>query len=347
MLHQYSEDLKREIVKMYSSGESVSIIVAKHGIPRSTVYYWLNQYKVINTIKVKSVTAKDYYLLEKKYKKIRTDYQIIIECGEKIDAPRKAKLKIISKLDGKYTVHALCRVLGERRSNYYHYKYRRHIETEVAKRDAELKLVIKQIFEETKGRIGAKRISRLMKEMDLICRSKKKKYHYNFSGDIKYRKNIVNRDFDPAGPNQIWASDITYIYVNYKPHYMCCVIDLFSRKVIAYQVSINQEVALVMDTFKMAMEERKPNGGLIFHSDLGIQYTSYQFRALLRSQGIRQSFSNPGCPYDNAVVESFYRSLKSEEVYLVFYKTFGDMKESIGEYVASFNNIRPHQRLNT
>jgi len=101
----------------------------------------------------------------------------------------------------------------------------------------------------------------------------------------------------------------------------------------------------VVDTFRNALKQRLPEEGLVFHSDLGVQYTSYQFGALLRSKGIKQSFSNPGCPYDNAVVESLYRSLKSEEVYRMYYKTFEDMRESIDEYVAFFNNIRPHQRL--
>ena len=101
----------------------------------------------------------------------------------------------------------------------------------------------------------------------------------------------------------------------------------------------------MVDTFRNALKQRLPEEGLVFHSDLGVQYTSYQFGALLRSKGIKQSFSNPGCPYDNAVVESLYRSLKSEEVYRMYYKTFEDMRESIDEYVAFFNNIRPHQRL--
>lgn len=156
-----------------------------------------------------TVTAKNYYLLGKKLKKVETDYSILVECGCNADSPTKEKLIAISKLDEKYTIHALCRVLKVRRSNYYHYKFRRPEQTLIQKGDFIYKPVIEQIFEETKGRIGAKkirvlmanegyhtsapRITRLMKEMGLVCRSKQKKFNYNFSGNMKYRKNIINR----------------------------------------------------------------------------------------------------------------------------------------------------------
>ena len=120
---------------------------------------------------------------------------------------------------------------------------------------------------------------------------------------------------------------------------------MFSRKVIAYSIATNQETPLVMDTFKKACEKRNCPTDLLFHSDQGMQYASYEFRKFLRKKKIRQSFSNPGCPYDNAVVESFFRTLKAEEVSRHFYATVDQLKDSIDEYIEFFNNRRPHQKL--
>jgi len=102
---------------------------------------------------------------------------------------------------------------------------------------------------------------------------------------------------------------------------------------------------MVIKAFVIAYRKRKPKDGLTFHSDQSGQYVSYEFRKLFRNQRIKQSYSNPDCPYDNAVAESFFKSLKSQEVYRHYYRTYGDMKLSIADYIDFFNNERPHQCL--
>ena len=145
------------------------------------------------------------------------------------------------------------------------------------------------------------------------------------SGDFK---NHLNRKFNPDAPNKAWASDITYLKVASKWHYLCVVIDLFSRKVISWLLSDKPDAQLVINTFRKAYRSRNCPQGLMFHSDRGSQYTSSAFRKLLDELNVVQSFSAKGCPFDNAVVESFFKFLKAEETNRKSYSTFSDLQIS-------------------
>lgn len=255
--------------------------------------------------------------------------------------------------------HAEC--WGGLRSTYYHYALRRPEQTMIEKEDEIFRPIIQQIFEETQGRIGAKkiraimmlqghtispeRISRLMKGMGLICSSNVKGTRYNFAPKGVYRHNRLKQNFRQEHPNKVWVSDITMLYVNYERYYLCVIIDLFSRKVIAYHTDNNQETLIVEKAFQDAYRSRNAPSGLLFHSDQGSQYTAYSFRKLLRSLKVTQSFSAPGCPYDNAVAEAFFRTIKAEEITRQQYKSGQELRDSVAEYIDFFNNRRPHQKF--
>lgn len=123
-------------------------------------------------------------------------------------------------------------------------------------------------------------------------------------------KNLLSRNFDQPKPNLVWVSDITYVKVGAQYDYICVILDLYSRKVLAYRISSNMDAALVMATFEAAFRGRNTPKHLLFHSDQGTQYTAYVFREYLRDKKVRQSFSSPGNPYDNSVCESFFHTLK-------------------------------------
>ena len=184
-----------------------------------------------------------------------------------------------------------------------------------------------------------------MKEMNLVCRAKRKGIKYNYSKSSMYCRDLLNRNFEQTRPNKVWVSDITYVRVNRKAYYLCVFIDLFSRKVIGYTVDDNQKASIVIKAFKMANDIRKPNGGTILHSDQGMQYRCYEFRKLIKTNGFEASYSKAGCPYDNAVAESFFRMFKQEEANHYYYKSYDDLKDSIDEYIYFFNNVRPHEKL--
>ncbi len=361
MSKKYSNEQKRKVVSLYKKGRKASDICKEYGVSKTSMYDWIKDYQCVKMGDGTRISAKDYYDLRKSYQKLKTDYNILRECNCTVNSSLSNKLETIAALDGKYTIHALCRVLGVRRSTYYHYKLRRPEQTEIEKQDLILKPVIKEIFEQTKGRIGskkirylikkrgistsAKRVRRLMKEMNLVCRPKRKGIRYNFSRSSKNCVNLLERNFDQTEPNKVWVSDITYIRVNRKAYYLCVMIDLFSRKVIGYKVNDIQEGSLVMETFMDAYKSRNPKGGLILHSDQGKQYKTNEFRTLIREKGFESSFSKPGCPYDNAVAESFFRMFKQEEANHIYYKISDDLMVSINEYINFFNDERPHAKL--
>jgi transposase InsO family protein len=147
-------------------------------------------------------------------------------------------------------------------------------------------------------------------------------------------------------PNQIWVGDVAQHMVKGVYFYICVVIDLFSRKVLAYRVSSCCSAKMITLTFKTAYAERGYPKGLIFHSDQGTQYTSAAFRGLLSSNGVTQSFSYPGRPVDNAVAESFFANLKREELYRRDYRSEREFREAVSEYIENYNTIRPHRSNN-
>lgn len=127
--------------------------------------------------------------------------------------------------------------------------------------------------------------------------------------------------------------------------YLCVIIDLFSRRVVGCRVSKKSSTHLVTATFKKAFEDRGRPADLTFHSDRGGQYISDTFMELLRSCGVRQSFSNSGRPYDNAVAETFFSTFKKEEAYRRDYTSEADFRKSVDEYICFYNEVRPHQTL--
>ncbi len=153
--------------------------------------------------------------------------------------------------------------------------------------------------------------------------------------------NILARDFSPPEPNMAWLSDITTIKTDSGKFYLCVILDLFSRKIIAARLSIKEDASLLCCTFRDAFQTRGRPEELIFHSDQGGQYRSCKFQDLLRSHNIRQSFSKPGVPYDNAPMESFFASLKVEEIHRFHYAGINDLTVSLRDYIF-FYNKRPH-----
>ena len=140
-------------------------------------------------------------------------------------------------------------------------------------------------------------VRELMAEMDLI--SIRVYSNYLYQKEFGKYKNHVNQLFEAEAPNQIWVSDITYFKLKEAPYYICVIIDLFSRKVIACRVSRSNSTQLVKMTFRDAYKNRKPGTDLTFHSDRGSNYNAQAFRKLLASLGVTQSFSRAHNPYDN------------------------------------------------
>ncbi len=156
--------------------------------------------------------------------------------------------------------------------------------------------------------------------------------------------NILGRQFQPSTPNQAWCGDVTYLWTGRKWAYLAVVIDLYARKVIGWAMSTSPDSELTKRALRMAYETREKPKKLVFHSDQGSHYTSRSFRQLLWRYGIRQSLSRRGNCWDNAPMERFFRSLKTEWVPKCGYESFQMASQSITEYISGYyNRYRPHQ----
>ena len=158
--------------------------------------------------------------------------------------------------------------------------------------------------------------------------------------------NVLSRDFDAQKPDQAYVSDITYIWTQEGWLYLAVVIDLFSRKVVGWSMSSRMSAQLVCDALTMALWQRKPKAGLIHHSDRGSQYASRQFRQLLAQYKVTGSMSRKGDCWDNAVVESFFGTLKQERVQWRHYQSRHAAQQDILQYITMFyNSQRMHSYL--
>ena len=229
-----------------------------------------------------------------------------------------------------FRVKKMCQTLGVSRGGFDKWCKRSPSKREVSKR--ELKKEIATIFEEEHGGMAGsptitadlkstekwKTISRtkvagLMKEMNLKCRTQKKWVNTTDSKHaLPVAPNILNRSFEVAAPNTVWVSDITYLSVNSRWMYLCVFIDLYARRVVGWRLSETMHVDFVVAAFQQAVAWRKPQNGLIVHSDRGIQYAASEFRSHLILIGANQSMSRKGNCWDNAVAESFFHSAVSK-----------------------------------
>lgn len=189
--------------------------------------------------------------------------------------------------------------------------------------------------------VGRRRVARLMKESGLCARLPKR---FRKTTDSSHSRpvvpNLVQRQFSPKGPNEIWAADITYIRTWEGWLYLAVVIDLFSRRVIGWAMANHLRTELATSALQMAVRHRRPPRGMIHHSDRGVQYASQEYREFLERHGIKCSMSRKGDCWDNAVVESFFGTLKKESLHRLILPTRAQARWATVDYIANFYNPR-------
>jgi len=229
--------------------------------------------------------------------------------------------------------------------------------------DAQMLALIEAIHRELKGAYGSprmvrelrdrgfpaskERVERLMRENGIRARHKRQ---FKATTDSKHAlpvaPNLLDRNFTPAAPNQVWTADMTYIRTDEGWLYLAVVLDLFNREVVGWSIKPRMTADIVVDALTMAWFRRKPAAGLIHHSDRGSQYASHAFQARLAEYGMICSMSRKGNCWDNAPSESFFNSLKNERVHGTRYGTRAEAEADLFDYIEPFyNRRRKHSTL--
>ena len=260
-----------------------------------------------------------------------------------------------------YPITVLCDVLGVSRSGFHAWRNRR--QSPRARADAHLAVQVAAVHKRSRKaygsprvhaelrargvRVGKKRVARLMREKGLQARRKRR---FRKTTDSKHSHpiapNLVARQFVVAAPNRVWVTDVTAIWTLEGWLYLAVMLDLYSRRVVAWATSANNDACLALDALRAGLRARRPAAGLVHHSDRGSPYASADYRAVLRYYGVVASMSRKGDCWDNAVAESFFATIRAELVDHELYPTRPAAIAAIGDYIENFYNVeRRHSSL--
>lgn len=256
---------------------------------------------------------------------------------------------------GRFPIVRMCKVIGVTPSGYYAWRRRPMSAREKANR--ELVELIREVHKENGGVYGSPRVYHELKEQKVACSENRvarlmrlygirgrqtRRYRSTTERNRAHRAapNLLQRDFNAEDPNQKWVADITYIWTAEGWLYLAAVVDLYSRRVVGWSMSDRMTQELTLSALRMALKQRQPAAGLMHHSDQGSQYTSEAYQALLTSHAVVASMNGVGSWYDNAPMESFIGTLKTEWVHHRAYQTRDEARTDVFAYIEGFYNRR-------
>ncbi len=271
------------------------------------------------------------------------------------------KYQFIAEHRHEYPITIMCRVLEVSVSGYYAWCHR--TPSQHSREDAQLAEQVKTAFQANRGVYGSprvhaelqaqgitcarKRVARLMREQGLAARRPRHRTITTQSEQgAQVAPNLLQRDFSADEPNTKWVADTTYIWTAEGWLYLAVVLDLFARMVVGWSMATIQDATLVGQALQMALTRRRPQAGLLHHSDRGSTYTSESYQALLQQEGMVVSMSRTADCYDNAAMESFFHSFKGECIDGESFQTRAQARSSTFEYIECFyNRSRRHSTL--
>ncbi|WP_286351995.1 IS3 family transposase [Geobacter sulfurreducens] len=358
---RFTREFKVETVKLTVDGDSsVAQIATDLGIHPNTLYKWIRQYSdkpddAFPGTGHLSSEAETIRQLKRENERLKMERDIFKKSHGHLFQRPEMIFRFMHDHQAEFPVAVMCSVFQVSRSGYYAWSTRP--ESQRSKETRELCQEIAQIHRDSKGiygspkvhkelrrrgkRHGKNRIARLMRKDGLYAKTKRK---FKVTTDSRHSQpvanNLLNREFNPARPNQVWASDITYIWTAEGWLYLAVVIDLYSRTIVGWSMAERMTRQLVMAALTLAVKRRNPPRGVLHHSDRGAQYASEDYQVLLAKHGMICSMSRTGNCWDNAPVESFFGILKRELVFHSRYHSRAQARQSIFDYIERFYNRR-------
>ena len=270
--------------------------------------------------------------------------------------------RFVAAKKAEHSIKTMCRVLGVSRSGFHAWQARPPSQRAVE--DERLLERIRQIHEDNRRvygsprihaelvlaegeRVGRKRVARLMRQAGISALQPRKRGKTTIRvPGVRVCEDLVDRAFLATGPDRLWVADITYLRTWEGWLYLVAVQDLFSRRIVGWSMADHMRTELVTDALQMALAKRRPEPGLIWHSDQGSQFVSLAFGQQARAAGIAQSMGSRGDCFDNAVAESFFATLKKELIHRRSWPTKAELRTEVFEYIeVFFNRRRRHSTL--
>ncbi|MBQ8398272.1 MAG: IS3 family transposase [Clostridia bacterium] len=257
---------------------------------------------------------------------------------------------MIERFRNTYSITEMCKIFEVARSSYYAWRKRQR----EPDRDQETADKIKEIWNRSKQTYGCRRmwkyfreklhipvnikkIRRIMRKYGISSVIRRRKTYTCHKNAVHKYQNLLARQFRQEHPNTFWVTDITYIHTSKGFVYLCAVMDLCGRKILAWRVGDDMTTTLVTDTIRNALAKEKVTVGLTLHSDQGSQYTSNEYFDLIQLYHIQPSMSSPGCPYDNAAMENFFGTLKCECLNRMKFSDRAEVEAAVAEYMYFYN----------
>ncbi|MGV2312110.1 IS3-like element IS222 family transposase [Pseudomonas aeruginosa] len=359
----FSAEFKREAAALVlDQGYSHIDACRSLGVVDSALRRWVKQLEAERqgvTPKSKALTPEQQKIqeLEARINRLEREKAILKKGYRSLDVGRTRSYALIDQLSEQESVEVVCSAFDVARSCYYVHRLRRR---RVDARRVALRSQVNQLFSQSRGSAGSRsilgmlreegvtigrfRVRRLMRELGLVSKQPGSHAYKQATVERPDIPNRLNREFATEHPNQVWCSDITYVWAQGRWHYLAAVLDLHTRRVIGWAFSAKPDAELVIKALDMAYEQRGKPQQVLFHSDQGSQYASRLFRQRLWRYRMQQSMSRRGNCWDNSPMERLFRSLKSEWVPSTGYLTAQEAQRDISHYLMHrYNWIRPHQ----
>jgi transposase InsO family protein len=243
----------------------------------------------------------------------------------------------------------MCKVFEVSRSGYYAWRKRQNVPPKdqwlvdliiECQRESKQTYGFRRVrlwLERHQKYVNSKAILRIMRKYSLLSQVRRTKAYTHYKQAVHKYPNLLDRQFEQTLPNRFWVTDITYIPTPQGMRYMCAVVDLCGKVVLAWRLGSDMTASLVTDTIRDALQQEKVTDGLALHSDQGSQYTSQAYFDLSKEYHFAPSMSSPGCPYDNAAMENFFGTLKTECLYRSHFSSNDALLQLISEYVHFYN----------